>query len=644
MNAKIRAIECGQCGQIVRSDRLDNHQHHHPDNQERDFLEPYQALINDYQKPGIVMSTFNNKISMLSKEALVNFLNEVFHKQQTAFRINISLGYVLENRETEEKVFYSSSQNNRTLFKTPQLIRNYVSKENLVQRIQDLDLLSIINRPNTKYAFVSITNSTFYVYKIDDNPICGSTQLPNYLLTNKGLVSLIKNNRGIPYTDNNCFFRCVSIHLGFNVTNLEKKAKELRHDYCKANNIEHFDGVPLTKLEECSRTLGFGINVFIQDNDHKTKLIFITTIQTNIMHLNLFGEHFSYIKSFGKYSHSYYCESCDKFFSHHGTYKRHNKSCTGSIKHEYTGGRYRIKTNIFEKLESAGINISKDLRIFPFRAVFDYECYLSEEIDIASTDKVRYVKKHCLASVSIASNVPNFTNPHCLVIDDTGSSGSVKRMLAYLKEISKESKRLIREIYSDYWSDILNSRYFSQFMEYINQLPVLTFNGAKYDLKVVRQDLIPALVSDNSIKYVIKKDTQYMCICTSDLKFLDICFYIAPGFNYAKFLKAHSVEESKGYFPYEYFDSIQKLEETAFPTISEFKDIDTQKYFDLQNMFYRNNWTFKDYLIYYNNLDTSPFITALNNLVKYYFSRSIDPFKDAFSGITIDLVSIRDIV
>ena len=82
----------------------------------------------------------------------------------------------------------------------------------------------------------------------------------------------------------------------------------------------------------------------------------------------------------------------------------------------------------------------------------------------------------------------------------------------------------------------------------------------------------------------------------------------------------------------------------TFPTISEFKDIDTQKYFDLQNMFYRNNWTFKDYLIYYNNLDTGPFITALNNLVKYYFSRSIDPFKDAFSGINIDLVSIRDIV
>ena len=76
----IRAIECGQCGQIVRSDRLHNNQHHHPDNQERDFLEPYQALINDYQKPGIVMSTFNYKISMLSKEVLVNFLNEVFHK------------------------------------------------------------------------------------------------------------------------------------------------------------------------------------------------------------------------------------------------------------------------------------------------------------------------------------------------------------------------------------------------------------------------------------------------------------------------------------------------------------------------------------------------------------------------------------
>ena len=38
--------------------------------------------------------------------------------------------------------------------------------------------------------------------------------------------------------------------------------------------------------------------------------------------------------------------------------------------------------------------------------------------------------------------------------------------------------------------------------------------------------------------------------------------------------------------------------------------------------------TFKDYLIYYNNLDTGPFVLALNNLLKVYFDEGIDIFKD----------------
>ena len=38
--------------------------------------------------------------------------------------------------------------------------------------------------------------------------------------------------------------------------------------------------------------------------------------------------------------------------------------------------------------------------------------------------------------------------------------------------------------------------------------------------------------------------------------------------------------------------------------------------------------TFEDYLIYYNNLDTGPFVIALNNMLKVYFDEGIDIFKD----------------
>ena len=38
--------------------------------------------------------------------------------------------------------------------------------------------------------------------------------------------------------------------------------------------------------------------------------------------------------------------------------------------------------------------------------------------------------------------------------------------------------------------------------------------------------------------------------------------------------------------------------------------------------------TFKDYLIYYNNLDTAPFAIALQNFVVVYKNEGIDIFKD----------------
>ena len=38
--------------------------------------------------------------------------------------------------------------------------------------------------------------------------------------------------------------------------------------------------------------------------------------------------------------------------------------------------------------------------------------------------------------------------------------------------------------------------------------------------------------------------------------------------------------------------------------------------------------TFKDYLIYYNNLDTGPLCIALKNFLEIYSSQEIDIFKD----------------
>ena len=70
--------------------------------------------------------------------------------------------------------------------------------------------------------------------------------------------------------------------------------------------------------------------------------------------------------------------------------------------------------------------------------------------------------------------------------------------------------------------------------------------------------------------FVTKKNDEFMAISMPKLKFLGIRNFIAPGFSYAKYLAAYAIEEHKGFFPYEYITSLEKLDETSLPSREAF--------------------------------------------------------------------------
>ena len=100
---------------------------------------------------------------------------------------------------------------------------------------------------------------------------------------------------------------------------------------------------------------------------------------------------------------------------------------------------------------------------------------------------------------------------------------------------------------------------------YIDQLPVLGFNLGKYDINIAKRFLLPYLIKHHSVKFSMKKNNNHMLHKTKFLKFLDITNYLAPGFSYDQFLKAFEREQTKGFFPYEWVDGLDKLEQTSLP-------------------------------------------------------------------------------
>ena len=179
---------------------------------------------------------------------------------------------------------------------------------------------------------------------------------------------------------------------------------------------------------------------------------------------------------------------------------------------------------------------------------------------------------------------------------------------------------------------------------YLCELPVLGFNSGKYDLNAVKEFLFPYLIEHHPIKFTVKRNSNHMCLKTKFLKLLDISNYVAPGFSYDQFLKTYECKQTKGYFPYEWVDGLDKLEETSLPPHAAFysslknKNITNEEYQYCQQVWEDKEMsTFKDFLVWYNNLDVVPFLEAVEKMSQFWQERKIDMFKDGVSvpGLTL---------
>ena len=202
---------------------------------------------------------------------------------------------------------------------------------------------------------------------------------------------------------------------------------------------------------------------------------------------------------------------------------------------------------------------------------------------------------------------------------------------------------------------------------YCNVLPVFGFNSAKYDLKLIKSYFLPIFVNEReSEPTVIKKANQFISIKVGDIQLLNIMNF--PGStSLDSFLKAYRTSETKGFFPYEWFDTPGKMRNTDFPPYDAFYsklrscnllEAEYTDYFPLlksgftteqavvklkpskppptgieKYQYMQQIWkqehmsSSKDFLCWYNNKDVVPTLEAMQKMISFYHDKIIDMLK-----------------
>ena len=485
---------------------------------------------------------------------------------------------------------------------------------------------------------------------------------------------------------------------------LESVTKELFRSYCQEYGVDcdvkSFPGLSLEELHKCERLFKVDINVYTihpaEDEEGKPGSCELIRraldVHKNPMNLNLYGDHVGYITDLKLYSNSYMCPSCSKMWKSAWLLKRHLQTCKQRVKYIFKGGVYSLPQTIFQRLEHVNISVPEQIRYYPFFITYDAEAFLSKDVP-ESNCTIHWQNKHVPLSISVCSNIPGFKQPKCFV--NRGSSEEMLRQflehltfmacaakdlmesrfkseLARMQELAgdemqngvssdQESQESEAEVVEEEDAETgkkkkkkkrmkginLYGRLYTDFKKYLMRVPVVGFNSGKYDINLLKPDLLKVMKDKESefkVNLVIRKGNNYMALSTQRLRFVDITNYLAPGFSYDRYLKAYSCELTKGSFPYEWMDDLDKLKYPALPPYEAFYsklkgcNISREDYQYAHKVWHQKKMeSFCDYLVWYNNRDVEPFVEAVSKQMAFYGEKGIDMFKDGYSvpGLTM---------
>ena len=282
--------------------------------------------------------------------------------------------------------------------------------------------------------------------------------------------------------------------------------------------------------------------------------------------------------------------------------RRHLPVSSEKIKEKFPKSAYQLK-KVFEKLSKFGIRLPEEHRLFKNLVIFDFESICKTENNSESNNSTTWVGKDEPISVSISSNL--FKTP--IFLCDPEPIKVVIQFLVALENLANESRDQMQSQFADVTSAVCekleelsdqiilkesgslkkSAREFSRkFLNqrkrdllnlqesldnYLSTFPVLGFNSAKYDLNLIKSYLTPFLIIEKGLQPRVNKKTyQFISFKFVNVQMLDIMNFIGGVTTLDSFLKAYESSETKGFYPYEWFDCLSKLDNEQLPSCTEF--------------------------------------------------------------------------
>ncbi|KAL9959950.1 hypothetical protein ACROYT_G033329 [Oculina patagonica] len=272
---------------------------------------------------------------------------------------------------------------------------------------------------------------------------------------------------------------------------------------------------------------------------------------------------------------------------------------------------------------------------YPHAILYDFEAYGDNNQRKEPTPTLTIENAHVPISVSIGDTLEREPTHIC----ERDPAELVRKFMEELERRGKNIRAQVRAKFMPKDVGLLPKAQRQKIEEWCNQVPVVGFNSGSYDLNLIKNNFADRLADTTGKVRVAKNCNKIMFLLTQGFRFLDIINYLGPGTSYEKWVKAYGCEATKSWFPYEWFDSPEKLDYPGLPDYlawySKLKNsfvLKLSEWKACKKLFREKGMrTFADWLRYYNNLDVAPGLEALEKMKAFYTEKGVDILKDAVS-------------